>query len=179
MAYDYRALLENVHSVLGATSTVSTLVASMSVDYPIASDNIHNRIKIGDPSKIPTYASEYPSAYVELIGKEEEFSQLGTTSIGGGAVSIKRDITTSINITAFVYKQDGSDASDKQVQTFARNIETIFRSNTQVDGSDGWDTCLFTSAQFADAYLEGAKNRDGVHLSAVKLEGEFFKAAIS
>lgn len=176
MAYDYRALLEKAHSILSATATVSDLVSSMTVDYPIASENIHNRVVIGDPQKIPGYATEYPRINFELIGKDEDFSNLGTRSIGAGTTDIRRDVTTSIFVYAFVYKQDGSDSSDKEAQLLSRNIETIFRTNTQVQGADGWDSCIFPRVQFADAYIEDG---DGIYLSAVRLEGEFKKFSIN
>lgn len=177
MAYDYRDLLVNARSIVAATSTISTLIASVTADYPISSDNIANRVIIGDPFKLPSFNTEYPRVYFRLIGKDEEFSELGTRSLGSGTTTIRRDVTVSIDVYAFAYNQLGSDDSDKAVQMLSRNIETLFRDNTQVQGDNGWDTMVFKRVDFADAYHEGS-NED-IYLSAVRLQGEFKKYAIS
>lgn len=178
MAYDYRDLLTNVETILAATSTVSTLVASMTVDYPITSDNISNRISLGDPHNLPTFVGEYPRAFIHLVSKEEEFANIGISSTG-----ISRDITTNINMYAFIYKQEGSDESDKQVQLFARNIETIFRSQVSTVNAS-WDTFIIGKVDFADAYLEGGSKASksfvkDVWLSAARLEASFKKFSVT
>lgn len=170
MAFDYRDLLDTVKSTLGATATVSTLVASMTVDHIISSANIGDRVTISDPKERPRQVNEFPHIFIHLKGKTEEIAQLGTAS---ATPTAKRNIVVNVDISGLVWSGVGSGDADKQSHIFARNVETILRNNFIKTGTGGWDWSLVPTAVFEPTELEG------VYLSTFTFNTEFNKNAFS
>lgn len=167
MAFDYNDFLTEVRTLLRNNATTTALNASLTSDYVLASDHIN----IGVPENIPVQTDQYPYIFITLKNVEEEFANVGISSTG-----MRRHLTLNVDLTAFTYLGSDSNDSDKNARTLARNIHSVFRSNTNYATTTGWDQCLIGNTVFDRAYVE--PNNKDVFLSAVKMEAQFKKYSV-
>ena len=147
MALDYRNILTTITDLLIANTT--TLDDSMTTSPRL--------ITRGDPNNIPIQVTSYPAIVVQLSSKDEDFSQIGQR---------KKDITLNFNIYGLIQLSTNSDASDREIQNFARNIETVLRTSSGVVLSN---TVLYTNPRTTTF---DAAFKDGIWLSAVTINLE-------
>ena len=170
MSYSYNDFLTTVKNTLLTGATSTGLWASLTCNYPtITSDSI----AIGEPENLPRSIDRYPYIILDLKNTDEEFEQIGISSAG-----IARMVTNFVDIYAFVQVGSDSQDSDKQARVLARNINTIFRTNYQVNTSSGWDKVVANTTVFKDAYKEPGGVED-YYVSPVRIELEFTKYEVN
>ena len=147
MPLQYRDILVTITDLLAANT--ATLDDSVTTSTRL--------ITRGDPNNVPVQVTQYPAIFVQLSSKNEDFAQIGQR---------KKDITLNFNVYGLVQLSTNSDSSDREIQNFARNIETVLRTANGVVLSN---TVLYSnpkSASFDTAF------KDGIWLSSVLIDLE-------
>lgn len=167
MALDYNEFVTDIRTLLRANATTTALGLSLTSDYQMASDHIN----LGYSENIPVEVDRYPHIFISLKNAEEEIANIGIASNG-----VRRHVNLFVDINAFVWVGSDSDDSDKCARSLARNIHSVFRSNTFYSGTVGWDLALLNNTVFSRSYVE-PNNRD-TYLSAVRIEARFEKKSV-
>jgi len=111
------------------------------------------QIKAGNPFTIPIPATMYPSIFIRLDGKDEEF-----VTIGGG----RKRVTLHFSIFGIVRIIKSSSDSDDEAIKLADNIEAVFRDNININSNVNY--CNPVSTDFGIGETEG-----GVYVSMIEI----------
>lgn len=131
----YQTVLDNIVTLLN-NAKATTLSTNLTTA-------VQQVIK-GDPNNIPVQANMYPTVFVYLTKKDEDWVTLG------GA--LKQTVLT-FEIYALVLLTGTSDSSDQEVRYLSDNIENLLRANSDLQGTV--DFCNPSECSFERAFKEG------------------------
>jgi len=151
MRLDYQTLIAAIHDE----------IANGGADLSQDMSKTVQQVRYGDPRHITVPIIQYPSVFVQLMGKEEEWAMIG--SIGTGDSGDKY-ATVTVNVYGFVQSTDrAQDTADKDIRALASNIEGLIRNDVRLGNITGLMWITPTTTNFVDEW------RDGVHVKAVTI----------
>jgi len=143
----YRTIIDNLKTAISGGTGLNTNLSRVVM-----------QVVDGDPFIVPIPNTMYPTIMVDLMGMEEEWSDLGNS---------RKNITLTLNIYCLIFYQGTSADSDKEAHHLADNVEQIIRADVTLSGTVDWMSPA--STDFATGF------KDGVHLSCAVIELKIFK----
>jgi hypothetical protein len=148
MGFPYNRVTDAITSVLSTANTTTSatyLSTDLSSKVQLIQDDDYDTINIG--------VLKLPAVFVRTQTKDSEFASLGET----GPLGHKRKGTVIFEVVGIMRKEgilSTRRSLARDVNNFARNIESVFENNITLSGTVLW--CDPTKTQFSVPVADGS-----------------------